>query len=452
MSESLVGSDVDDHDHVADLDCLMDSSLSEEEGSDDAASKDDEIDALLLNSFEHTEFPHTPLEIIEEGSKEENEEDTIGSGSGQFSIDRCPSSSMHGDSVHGESAESALFARLTATIATNTNAESGKPGAVATKNSIFSMIGLLRFVFCSMLLFQCGAMVNLWDEIAERVQAIEGGPQAIETAETIARNVKTRGTSLIASAKEIIDHQNHNLSELFDSKKILSSSMDNMFSDIELSASSWVDFAVDRLSKIGSTFDEEDWKSAVESWESAVEEVESWKSAAEEVEDWKLAAAEEEPVNQEESVTELMQEELKQELRTIEREQATATTTITIDTDTAVAEDDDLVESPSDEGKSEDTDTNASVAEDDDLVESPVESPTYEAKTEAAKSELELFHELVDELLRTPEVPFDEVDEEPVAEVVVPVTVAVKKSEWVLELEESIEGKDEGESDAGETA
>jgi len=437
MSESLVGSDVDDED---DLDCLVDSSFS---GEDVTVPSKDEIDALLLDSFEQhhhqhqhqhqqqpTGFLHTPLDIIEEGSKEGNEEDTVSDSSrAEYSIDRSKSSSMH-----GEAAEQTGVAA---------SSEVGHQGAaVSEKQSVVSTIGLLRFGFVSMMLFQCGAMVSLWDEIADRVDATEGGPQVIETVETMFLNLKTRGTSLIASAQQILDE--HNLSEIYDNDRL--SSLNGMFSDIELSSSSWVDFAIDRLSKMGSKLEEGEKKQEQEQqvfqvyWESAVEveelaelaDVEFAMAVAVEVEELaELADVEvameteneqEEPmpVEQRRKVYENFASKIHEDLGAFDQDRTGEESQI------ADTEEVDLITAPTDEME---TDTHASaLPEDDDLVvATPAEKP---------KSDLEVFHELVDQLLKANDAPFDE---EPVAEVVVPVTVG-EKSEWVQELEETVEG------------
>ena len=181
MSESLVGSDVGEEDE-AQLDSMMNSSLSDEEQQEQSEAEEH----LLLDSFDHNEFPHTELDVIEEGSEDE---DTIVN---PASINNVPSKDLSIDASTDEYADEFL----------TEHRGFGKSGGFRTP--IKSMIGIVRFMFVAMLAFQCGTIICLWDQIAEQIRTMEGGQEVLANAETFVSNIKASGESLVTTAKDII--------------------------------------------------------------------------------------------------------------------------------------------------------------------------------------------------------------------------------------------------------
>lgn len=415
MSESLVGSDVDDD---AQLDCIISSSLSEEERQE----SQDDIDAMLIDSFEHTEFPHTSLDIIEEGSTEGTEEDTAHlasikndmidivseSGSGEFSIDNRTISSIDGENVEDVD-ESDLSTLINDETASQTD------GGANIKHSIFSVIVLLRLVFLSTLLFQCGAMVSVWDQVADHITTIEGSSQAMKTVEIFVSNFKTRGTSLVASAKQIIN---------------IDRSVEDIYLDIQTSASSWLDIA-NLLSKLESPAADDGKKddvlSPLERRRNAYQDI-----ALIDQEDLKTFEQERKstPIERRES-TPLTDDDSEQKNRKIETTDPPILDDIRPKrTSMETVETGPLLDGM--KGKS----TTTERTEDTPLVDDIILEK---------KSELEMFHQLVHEALRTPDV--DKKRVRTLAEIIVPVRPLpiAEKSEWVQEMEEALEGVAGGE-------
>jgi len=417
MSESLVGSDVDDD---AQLDCIISSSLSEEERQE----SQDDIDGMLLDSFEHTEFPHTPLDIIEEGSTEGTEEDTAHlasikndiidivseSGSGEFSIDNRTISSIDGKNVNDVDE-----AALSTLIDDETTSETD--WGTNTKHSIFSVIVLLRLVFLSTLFFQCGAMVSVWDQVADHMRKIEGGSQAIKTTETFVSNFKTRGTSLVASAKQIIN---------------IERSLEDIFLDIQTSASSWLDTA-NLLSKLESAATDE------EKWDDVLSPLERRRNAYQDI-----ASMDQEFLKEFEQERKNPPTERRESTpRTDDSEQKNMQIETT-ENPTPFLDD---IEQKRTSIETVETGPPVDGIERKRITTERTESPPLvDDITLEKKSELETFHQLVHEALRTPDVDKQRV-RPAVAEMIVPAKAlpVAEKSEWVQELEEALEGVAGGE-------
>ena len=214
MSESLVGSDMDDEEP---LDCNINSSISEEEQEvlsevDDEDVSEDDMENMLLDSFEHDEFPHTPLDVIMEGSTEETEDDT-----------RTIDTSLSSTSVDGRKDDINAFSDLDQVSEENEmdlileetesdprsldDIESFPEERISNGNrhSFFSIKGLLKVLFTLALILQCGIVVgvDLWDHVADHVKSIDGGPYVIATLEDITINIKSSGLSLIPTANDI---------------------------------------------------------------------------------------------------------------------------------------------------------------------------------------------------------------------------------------------------------
>lgn len=190
MSESLVGSDVDDEEPQ--LDPMMNSSLSDDERQDVAEGEEQ----MLLNSFDH-EFPHTHLDVIEEEGSED-EETTVNPDSpmDEQVVDTTPSDALWADGMGYE-----------------------KRGF---RTSIKSMIGIVRILFAGMLFFQCGTIICMWDQIADQIRTVEGGPEVLASAEGFVSNLRFSGVSLVTTAKDIINVDQIDIS------------MGDIFSEIEL--------------------------------------------------------------------------------------------------------------------------------------------------------------------------------------------------------------------------
>lgn len=242
MSDSLVGSDVDDEER---LDCLvnsLNSSLSEDERDDSNGGFADGEEHLLLDSYDHSEFPYTPLDVIEEGSTEENEDDTLNPASIKKNISKEVSVSSKNDERIG----SRLEAKTTSTTRDHKifNEEEGsssqdQDGNVRSSNSIFSLIGIIRIVFVSALLFQCGTMIDLWEQIADQVRTIDGGPEIITAAEHVVSDLKASGFSLVTTAQGMVD----------------TDSIGDIFNDIESQTTLWIAIATQFMNNLDLNID-----------------------------------------------------------------------------------------------------------------------------------------------------------------------------------------------------
>jgi len=235
MSESLVGSDMDDEEP---LDSNINSSISEEEvlsEVDDDDAPEDNMDSMLLESFEHDEYPHTPLDVIMEGSTEETEDGTRTpdgfnndnnttdmismADSGGFSIDNCMSSTSvdrRKDGINvfsdldevNEENEMDLISEETETDLKSLEDDesfSGERISKQNRHSFFSVNGLMKILFTLALILQCGIVVDvdLWDHVADHVKSIDGGPYVIATLEDLTVNLKSSTVSLIPTANDI---------------------------------------------------------------------------------------------------------------------------------------------------------------------------------------------------------------------------------------------------------
>lgn len=180
MSDSLVGSDVDDEEPQ--LDSMMNSSLSEEERQEDTDT-DGEDEPLLLDSFDHNEFPHTPLDVIEEGSEDEM-------------------STVNPPSIVG--IDASMDEQVLHTIPSDEWSLYESCGVHAVQ-PVFSVIGLFRIAFVAMIVLQCGTMVDFWDQIADHIKTVEGGQDAITATQNVISNLKASGVSLVKTAQGIIN-------------------------------------------------------------------------------------------------------------------------------------------------------------------------------------------------------------------------------------------------------
>ena len=190
MSESLVGSDVDDEEPH--LDSMMTPSLSDDERQEAAEGEEQ----MLLNSFDHNEFLRTQLDVIEEEGSEDDET-TVNPDSpmDEQVVDTTPSDALWTNGMGDE-----------------------KRGF---RTSIKSMIGIVRLLFVGMLFFQCGTIICMWDQIADQIRTVEGGPEVLASAEGFVSNLRSSGESLVTTAKDIINVDQIDIS------------MGDLFSDIE---------------------------------------------------------------------------------------------------------------------------------------------------------------------------------------------------------------------------
>jgi len=183
MSESLVGSDVDEEERQ--LDSMMNSSLSDEE-------RQEGDEQMLLNSFDHNDFRHTHLDVIEEES--EDEETIV-----------HPNAAMDEHAVDTVASSDASWT------------EGLVDEKTGFRTSMKSMIGIVRILFVGMLFFQCGTIICLWDQIADQIRTVEGGAEALATAEGFVSNLKVSGVSLVTTAKDImnVDEMNISMGDIF---------------------------------------------------------------------------------------------------------------------------------------------------------------------------------------------------------------------------------------------
>ena len=187
MSESLVGSDVEEEED-SQLD-ILNSALSEDERQQEELTDGEEEEHLLLDSYDHNDFPYTPLDVIEEGS--EDDDTTIkNSRSKDFSI--ATEAPMDGQEVD--------------TISSDDVSIEGCSGITHVRGRTSNVIGFIRIVFFSMLFLHCGTIVCLWDQFADQIRTMEGGPAAaLSAAEDVVTNLKASGVSLVTTAKGIIN-------------------------------------------------------------------------------------------------------------------------------------------------------------------------------------------------------------------------------------------------------
>jgi len=222
MSESLVGSDMDDDEQP--LDCTSFNSMEEPEkdeinnyhgveyddnqDQDQDDEEDDTENGLLEESFDNNEFPHTELEVILEGSKEEMTEehtrtlafftnntvdDTVltTTDSGDFSIDECLSSNDFEEEVHEKNNRDVRSEEASRLERVEPFSEERIRSGIR-----FSIYGLLKVVFTLVLMLQCCIVIDRWDQVADHVKSIDGGPYVIATLEDIALSLKSKGSSL----------------------------------------------------------------------------------------------------------------------------------------------------------------------------------------------------------------------------------------------------------------
>mmetsp|Transcript_19880 Transcript_19880/g.46598 ORF Transcript_19880/g.46598 Transcript_19880/m.46598 type:complete len:1030 (-) Transcript_19880:113-3202(-) len=211
MSDSLVGSDVGDDEDPQQLDIMINSHSEDErqecaesneiEESEEGNERDDQH--LVLNAYDHNDFRHTPLHVIEEESDEE--ETTVKSVQSKpdDGIDTLVNDHQVGPSPSDEMS-----------IGEDVEKAEGRP--------MFSVIGILRILFVTALVLQCGTVVALWDQIEDRIRAVEGGSEALTAAEDVISNLRASGESLVTAARGIIDVEK------------LDVSVENIFSEIEL--------------------------------------------------------------------------------------------------------------------------------------------------------------------------------------------------------------------------
>lgn len=183
MSESLVGSDIEEE--VIQSDSATDSSLSEDEDEDQKDEEDEE--RLQIESFDHGEFPYTPLDVIEEGP----EDDETMASPGSIESTESNDMSVDADSYVGSLDESSN---------NNTFEKSRR-----IRTPMKSMIGIVRIMFVAMLAFQCGTIICLWDQIADQIRIMEGGPEMLANAEFFVSNLWASGESLVTTAKDIVN-------------------------------------------------------------------------------------------------------------------------------------------------------------------------------------------------------------------------------------------------------
>lgn len=171
MSDSMVGSDLGDEEPQ----------LNSSSHSTSSISEDEQEEHLLIDSYDHNDFPHTQLDVIEEGS--EDDETTVN-----------PPSIRNSASKDGTIDERAIETIL-----------SDELSVYEARSSVNSVIGVVRVVFVTMLLLQCGTMVCLWDQVAEHIKTMEGGQEALIAAENVVSNLKASGVSFVSTAQGMIN-------------------------------------------------------------------------------------------------------------------------------------------------------------------------------------------------------------------------------------------------------
>jgi hypothetical protein len=190
MSDSLVGSDVDEEEDPQ-LD-ILNSALSEDERQEELTDGEEE-EHLLLDSYDHNEFPYTPLDVIEEGS--EDEDTTTNAASIKNSSSKDLSIGI----------DAPMDGQVLYTTLSDDLSIEGYSDDTHVRGRTSNVIGFIRIVFFSMLFFHCGTIVCLWDQFADQIRTIEGGPAALSAAEDVVANLKASGVSLVTTAKDIIN-------------------------------------------------------------------------------------------------------------------------------------------------------------------------------------------------------------------------------------------------------
>ena len=182
MSESLVGSDIEEE--VIESDSATESSFSDNEDVDQNDEEDEE--PLQIDSFDHDEFPYTPLDVIEEESEDDETmaytESIESTESDDLSVGKEPRSKVEDSPID------------------NTFEKTRR-----IRTPMKSMIGIVRFMFVAILAFQCGTIICLWDKIADQIRTMEGGSQILANAELFVLNLKAGGESLLTTAKDIVN-------------------------------------------------------------------------------------------------------------------------------------------------------------------------------------------------------------------------------------------------------
>ena len=167
MSDSLVGSDVDEDSKSLDL----------------SESSDEDEEHMLVNSFDQ-DFPHTHLDVIEEGSEDEEtttiaQLSTIAS-SDDLSVVTCESMLMEGTST---------------------------------------MRGIVRIMFVSMLLIQFGTAIAFWDQLEGHIRTMEGGPEMLAVKDEVVSSLRSSGESLVTTAKSLVEPANKLFADFKEDRK-----------------------------------------------------------------------------------------------------------------------------------------------------------------------------------------------------------------------------------------
>lgn len=220
MSDSLVGSDVGD-DEPQQLDSLI-NSHSEDDRAEFVEGEEDEGDDnehLILDSYDHSDFPHTPLDVIEEETEDDT---TVKSG---YSKQRSIDGSMDENQVLPSPSDEMSIDEI----------------MDVKGRYMFSVIGILRVLFVSMVILQCGTIVALWDEIADQIRAVEGGSDALNAAEEVVTNLKSSGVSLISAAHGVINVEK------------IDQSVGDIYSEIELRTTALIGKANQYVAKLAAS-------------------------------------------------------------------------------------------------------------------------------------------------------------------------------------------------------
>lgn len=186
MSDSMIGSDVGDEEPQQ-LDNMLNSHYEDERQEFVEAEELDVSDGqrILIESYDN-DFRHTPLHVIEEESEDEDTtksvyskpEDGTETLPDELVVEHSPSDEM---STHGDR------------------------NIASKRRSMLSVIGIVRMLFLAMMVLQCGTIVALWDQIADRIRAVEGGSEALTAAEDVVSNLRASGGSLVTKARGIIN-------------------------------------------------------------------------------------------------------------------------------------------------------------------------------------------------------------------------------------------------------
>ncbi len=211
MSESLEGSDIAEE--AIESNSTTDSSTSE---SEDESEEDEE--QLLIDSFDHEEFPYTPLDVIAEESEDD---ETV----------------VNPESIESTNSTDGSIITVTDAFIEERSTETFETSK-GIRTPIKSMIGIVRMMFVVMLAFQCGTIICLWDQIADQIRTMEGGPEIIANVEFFVSNVKVSGESLVTTAKDFINVQPIELS------------VGEMYSEIESRTAAMMGSANEFLSRL----------------------------------------------------------------------------------------------------------------------------------------------------------------------------------------------------------